>query len=158
VQRCGDARSEAGQQGQVGTRQEFIGRGQRIVRAAFERNRRAALGGHQRRQDGLQDQRRAARRADPERVLAAADRTGAEDQLLRAEFRTLDLRRTDLHGRLDGGQMLAHQARLGPPGPHPIERHALARDRSQRQRRPHDLAATFALGPVDANHVRLTTR
>ena len=73
-----DLWSHAVDQRQIRLRQEVHWWGEGIVRTAFEREVRLTLGQHQRRQDGLQHERRAAGRADAEPVIARLDRPGSK--------------------------------------------------------------------------------
>ena len=133
--------------------QEVEGRRHRVVRAARQVQAARPVGEHQRRQHGLQDQCAAAGGADGEAVVAGMDPAGAELERLRAEFGTDDGGAANLLRRQHAGQVLAHQARLGPLGADAVDAQRRAGAHGQRQRRAQDLPATLAVRAVQFNEL-----
>lgn len=125
-----------------------IGR-QRVVRAARQLHRARAIGHQQRRQHRLQHQHGAARARDREAVVPGLERHRRKLQLRHARSDGRQLRIADGLRGLHTGQVLAHQPRLGAPGPDAVHRQRPLRDDRQRQRRAQHLATALALRAVD---------
>ena len=85
-----------------------------IVRAAFKYDPRWPIGDEQRRQNCLQDQRRASCSADRELVLSGLELSRPEGNGTRADFIALNFRAANLARRPYGGKMLARQAGFLP--------------------------------------------
>src|SRR5262249_56213281 len=92
------------------------------------------------------------RRADGETVGARPHALRSEHDRLRADAGALDLRVADGGGRLQRGQVLPHQARLGASGADAVDAEGRAADEREGERRPEDLAAALAAGSVDGEH------
>ena len=147
-----DPRSHPPQERQEDPLQMIERRRLRVVGPAFERQPRGAGGVEERRQQGLEDQRRAPRRADVEPVLPRPDLAGSERDLARADLGALDPGAADPGRGLHGGQVLAHQPGPGPPGADVADAHRRAGHHRERERRAEDLAAPLAHGAVEIEH------
>ena len=106
-------------------------------------SRLGAVGDHQRREYRLQDERRAAGRADAEGVVAGRDLARLERKILGADSRALDPRAADFGGGRHGRQVLTLQAGLLAPRAHALDAEGLARDERERQGRADNLSAAL---------------
>src|SRR6266704_63672 len=79
---------------------------ERIVCPAFQSQSAVARSVEKRGQNGLKNQRRAARGADGKFVIARCDRPRLELQRLRIQSRSFDFSATDCFGCFDGCQVL----------------------------------------------------
>src|SRR5690606_27898859 len=106
----------------------------------------------QRRQDGLEHERRAAGRSDREMVVPRDDFARVKPYFLRVLLRTLHLGAADFGSGVDRGEVLALKSRLGSPSAYVFEVEGFACDGGERKGRPEDLPATFAARSVERQH------
>src|SRR5690606_20287548 len=101
------------------------------------------------RQERLEDESRAAGRADVEVMVAAFDAAWPEGEGTRVELRALDRGAADACGGSDGGQVLVQQPGALAPGAHAVDPERPPGDQAQAERRAHDLPTALALRAVD---------
>ena len=124
----------------------------RVVGPARDRHPGGTAGVEERRQQGLEDQRGAPRRADVEPVVPGPDLGRNESDLARADLGALDAGAADLGRRLDGGQVLAHQPGPGPPRADVADVDRRAGDYREGEGGAEDLAAPLSHGTVEIEH------
>lgn len=100
-------------------------------------------------QQGLQNEGRAAAGADGKGVVSAYDFPGVEHEFHRSEFRTIDARFADFCGGFHAGEMLAHQAWLGPLATDVCHPKGTPGDEGQGERRAQELAAAGFAGDLE---------
>ncbi|MNR23096.1 hypothetical protein D3C85_1400970 [compost metagenome] len=122
------------------------------MRAALQFHPAGAVGRQQRGQHGLQHQHAAAGAGDGKAVVAGADRAWREAQLLRPQFGPIASRPADVDGRAHAGQVLAHQAGLGPLGAYAVNAQRAAGNHGKRQAGAQDLPAAFAFRTIQFYH------
>src|SRR5262249_11410732 len=106
-------------------------------------------GERERREHGLEDERRAPGAADLEGVLARPHRAGAERELLRTHVRPGRRRARDLDGGANRREVLAHEARPLAPRADLLDPERRPGDERRRERRAQDLSAALADRAVD---------
>lgn len=103
------------------------------------------------RQEGLEQEHRAAGAGDPEGVMTRHECPRDEGQFLGSKRCAFDGGRSDPGCCLDTGEVLPHEARLGASRPDVMDAEGSAGDDAQRQRRAQDLTAAFALGAIECD-------
>ena len=91
------------------------------MRSAFEDDPAGLCGQHEGGQNGLQDQRRTAGRADGKAVFAGAAALGAKDEFGRADRGSVRDGIPDFDRGLDRSEVLAQQSRLFAPGANVVD-------------------------------------
>jgi hypothetical protein len=115
------------------------------VGAAGHGDARALRRAREHRQQRLQHQRHAARGADVEPMLAAAEASGGETELARSGLEPGAIGGAQARHGAHRGEVLRRKPRLRAPRAHVGDAHGLAGDRRERDRGAHELAAAFAV-------------
>ena len=128
-----------------GIRHEIERGRERVVGASLEGEGRNSTGSEKGRQDCLKHQHCAAGGSHGKVVIAGSDRPGVHLQCGGAKGGPGDLSPADRRRRLHGGQVLAQQAGLLPPGADLFEPERLSGLQRKRERCPEDLPPAFPL-------------
>ena len=86
-------------------------------------------------------------------MLAVLHRPGRKGELARAHARAFDLGASDGLCRVDRGQVLPEEARLGPPRPDLLDHEGAAGEEGEREGRAEDLSPALPVAPVELDRV-----
>jgi hypothetical protein len=149
---CRDSGAHAFQQRQKSVGNEIEGRGKGVVGASLEFNVGRARCQAKRRQDGLQNQRATAGAAYTEAVVAGTDGCRPEDQFPGTELIAVHFGGADIHGGMNGGEMLSHQPGFAAAATDVDDPKGRFRDQRQGQGTSQYLTASFSPGAVYGKH------